>query len=331
MANRGMQFKTSIMEVGPIPPSGGPLREQYLDFNGQRSLADADKAYSEVLAILGPRAREMPTIHTPLESDDDVQRRTVQRQKRSAWNAFAATLDQQTLDAIEPHIRRSEAASVAALNYLEDHPLAETAHRAIHRAAFLRRGLFGCPIVLRDDGEYWTNCSINMSHLRAGMSAELVSEFECSICGRLVEDCDHFPGEVYDNVAAKEANGRCTICKATGCEHEVGKSYPVVAQAMARNMAAEGVAIVARPRYPQARMVEQSLDLGAYGEDEEIQEVAREGRLHCDGCLGPCKGFKDIRTWETRRSLVDETAEDDPEIDRVWTADRQVRLPHGPE
>lgn len=317
MPERGRHFKVSIMEAGPIPPSGGPLRERYLDLNGRRSLDDANEAYAEVIAILGPRAREMPSLYRPLESPDETLRRQVQRQKRGEWLEFASTLEQATLDAIEPQVRRSEAASVSALNYLEDHVLAETAHEAIHRAAFLRRGLFGCPIVFRADGEFWTDCSINMSHLRGGMSAELVSEFECSICGRLVEDCDHFPSEVYDKIAKKDAIGRCVICEAVECDHQPGTTYPVVARAMARNMAAEGIAMVARPRYPQARMVEQSVDLGTDGEDEQIRELSRQGHLHCDVCLGPCKGFNDMRTWEERRGSVVETRDDNSGIDRV--------------
>ncbi|MFF1875670.1 hypothetical protein, partial [Kitasatospora herbaricolor] len=266
---------------------------------------------------LGPRAHNMPSSYRPLETDDEELRRAVQHQKRSEWDAFAETIDQPTRDALEPHIRRSEAASVAALNYLEDHPLAETAHEAIHRAAFVRRGLFGCPVVLRDDGEFWSDCSINMSHLRAGMSAELVSEFECSVCGRLVEDCDHFPNGVYDKIAGKDAAENCTICQAIECEHELGKSYPVVARAMARSMAAEGMAMVPRPRYPQARMVEQSMDLGTDGEDEQLRQLSRQGHLHCDGCLGPCKGFNDMRTWEERRDFLNESDKDDVEIDPV--------------
>ncbi|WP_336855458.1 hypothetical protein [Sinomonas albida] len=151
---------------------------------------------------------------------------------------------------------------VAALNYLEDHALADAAHRAIHRAAFMRRGLYGCPIVLGDDDEFWTKCSISISHLRIGMSAGLISDFECSICGLLVEDCDHIMGEIYDKIASRDDDGTCSICEATECEHEIGKAYLTAAYANARNAMAEEVSMVARPRYPQARIVERSIDLG---------------------------------------------------------------------
>jgi hypothetical protein len=317
MVSSDFLISVSLLQWGPIPPSGGPHRERYLDVNGRQSLADADAAYADAIALLGDRARGMPAIHTPLECVDHGLRRKVQREKRAEWIEFARTLDQDTLDAIEPQIRRSEAAAVAALNYLEDHELAEPAHQAIHRAAFVRRGLYGCPVVLRDDEAFWTNCSINMSHLRVGMSAELVSEFECSICGRLVEDCDHVMGEVYDKTASKDDDGNCSICEGVACEHEVGKAYPVVAYANARNVAMEASAMVARPRYPQARVVEHTIDMGAAGDDERVQSAARNGHLNCDACLGPCKGFNDMRTWDERRTSVSEGEEDDFEVDEL--------------
>ncbi|MCW3768556.1 MULTISPECIES: hypothetical protein [Micrococcaceae] len=275
----------------------------------------ADESYAAALAALGKRADEIPAMHMPSVTDDDALRREVQRQKRSEWLDFSATVDQETLNAVEPMIRGSESAAVAALNYLEDHELAEVAHTAIHRAAFMRRGLYGCHIVLRDDDEFWTNCSINMSHLRAGMSAGLISDFECSICGRMVEDCDHNLGEVYDKTASRDDEDLCSICRATECEHQVGETYATAAYANARNVIPEEVSMVARPRYPQARIVEKSIDLGP--EDPRVRRAAQHNNLNCDACLGPCKGFNDMRTWEERRGNVTETDDDDYVVDNL--------------
>jgi len=308
MPDRGLRFKTSLLYAGAIPPSGGPHRARFLNLNGRQALSDADASFDDVINILCAKAALIPSPHRPLESIDDDHRREIQREKRTEWIEFVDTLDQATLDAIEPKIRRSEAAAVAALNYLEDHELAHSAHEAIHRAAFVRRGLFGCPIVLHDDGDYWTDCALNMSHLRAGMSAEVVSDFECSICGRLVEDCEHIMNEVYDKTAEREGDGTCTICDAAECEHEAGRDYPVVAQGSARNMVAEGVAMVARPRYPLARIVARSMDLDEVGDSDLVREAARQGRLHCDACLGPCKGLNDMRAWGERPVDADGTS-----------------------
>jgi len=296
VASKGPQFKWMLMQWGPIPPSGGPHRLRYLDVNGQKALQTADDEYATMLDILGTKGSSMPVIHKPLVEDDDV-RRTIQTAKRREWMEFLATIDQATLDEIEPHIRRSESSAVAALNFLEDQELAEAAHEAIHRAAFVRRGLYGCPIVLRDD-ELWTDCSIKLSHLRAGMSAGLVSDFECSICGRLVEDCDHQMGAAYDKVAARNEAGKCTICDSTDCEHVVGSAYPTVAYANARNVIANEASMVPRPRYPQARMIETTVDLDDIGDDPQILQAAEHGNLNCDACLGPCKGFNEMSAWD---------------------------------
>ena len=192
MAERGgPRYKMVIMQWGPIPPSGGPNRERYLDHHGRSSLQVAADEYEEVLKLLGADAAMMPALDFDLVEQDEDARRAIQREKRAEWLKFVATIDQATLDAIEPHIKKSVSAAMDGLNYLEDHELRESAHAAIHRAAFVKRGLFGCPITYSADEEYWTDCPINISHLRMGVSAGLVSDFECSICGKLVEDCDH--------------------------------------------------------------------------------------------------------------------------------------------
>ncbi|MCR2816488.1 hypothetical protein [Microbacterium jiangjiandongii] len=293
----GLRYKMLVMQWGPIPPSGGPNRERYLDHHGRRSLQIAADEYEEALRLLGPDAT-MPALDFDLVEQDEDARRAIQRQKRAEWLQFESTIDQVTLNAIEPHIKRSVSAAMDALNYLEDHQLREKAHAAIHRAAFVKRGLFGCPITFGEDEEYWTDCPINISHLRMGVSAGLVSDFECSICGKLVEDCDHAMGEYYPKVASRDPQGRCTICAETECDHPIGETIAVPAWANARNVKATEVSMVARPRYPLARMVEKSYDLGPAGDDPRVRNAAKQGVLNCDGDLGPCKGFNEMTEWD---------------------------------
>ncbi|MBN0042229.1 hypothetical protein JN535_18925 [Cellulosimicrobium cellulans] len=245
--------------------------------------------YDAVLAILGDRAREMPALDFQLVEEDDDRARAIQLAKLGEWRHFRATIDQAELDAIEPHIKEATTSAVAALNYLEDHPLKEEAHLAIHRAAFVKRGLFGCPIALRD-GLFWTDCPITISHWRRGLSVGMVSDFACSICARLVEDCDHQMGSPYPKTAERNG-GVCTICDTAKCEHVVGEPYLVVAHARAVNAELQEASLVARPRYPQARIVERTLDLGAFGNLAEIRTWAERGVLNCDEDLGPCGGF----------------------------------------
>jgi hypothetical protein len=269
----------------------------YLEFHGRKSLDDAAHEYDKALRILGIHAESMPAIDFDLVQEDDRVRRTIQRQKLVEWHKFRSIIDIDRLNAIEPRIKRSVSAAMDALNYLEDHPLREVAHAAIHRAAFVKRGLFGCPITYGKEEGYWTESPINITHLRMGVSAGLVSDFECSICGSLVEDCDHRIGELYPKLATRDSDGRCTVCGKTECNHSEGATIMVTARANARNARVTEVSMVARPRYPLARIVAKSYDIGPVGEDPNVRAAAQEGALNCDGDLGPCMGFNEMSTW----------------------------------
>jgi hypothetical protein len=297
VSTRGRQIKMLVMQPGPIPPSGGPLRDRHLDTHGRGSLRVAADEYAEVLAILGKDVSTLPGLPTPMVETDEDARRAVQRKKQAEWIAFQAHVEQATLDAIEPHIKKSVSAAMDALNFLEDHELMEAAHEAIHRAAFVKRGLFGCPIVLRDD-EFWSECPINISHLRLGVSAGLVSDFECSLCGELVEDCDHQMGQFYPKLADRSVDGGCSLCGTTDCEHPAGETFLVEAYANARNIRAGEVSFVARPRYPLARIIQESKDMGEMGDDPRVRYAAQHGDLNCDADLGPCKGFNEMKNWD---------------------------------
>ena len=286
-----------IMQAGPIPPSGGPLRERYLDHHGRKALELAASEYAKAVALLGTRSTTMPALDFSLIDSDDVVRLAIQRDKRAGWNAFRAEADEYTLDALQPHIKNSVRAAIDALNYLEDHDLRDEAHEAIHRAAFVNRGLFGCPVVLRDD-EYWTDCPINISHLRLGISAGLVSDFDCSVCGEPVEDCDHQMGQPYPTVAGRTADRKCTLCDSVDCEHPEGDIFLVKAHANARSFLAGEVSFVARPRYPLARIVEEVKDMGPMRDDPRVIEAAKQGCLNCDADLGPCRGFNEMKDWD---------------------------------
>lgn len=295
---RRLHYKILILQWGPIPPSSGPKRERYLDHHGRTSLQIAADRYDEAMRLLGGSVASMPTIDFDLVEQDDNARRAIQRQKRAEWLEYQSTIAPDTLNAIEPLIRKSVSAAMDALNYLEDHPLRESAHAAIHRAAFVKRGLFGCLITYGEEEDYWTDCPINISHLRMGVSAGLVSDFECSICGMLVEECDHETGKYYSKVAGRDAKGKCSICDEMECDHQVGEMIMVAAWANARNAKTHEVSMVARPRYPLARVVEKSYELGTVGEDPRVRNAAKQGVLNCDGDLGPCMGFNEMTDWD---------------------------------
>lgn len=311
---KGSQFKMLIMQAGPIPPSGGPLRDRYLARHGREALDVSAKEYAKALASLGELAARIPSPpETLVEKDEDI-RRAIQREKRSEWVDLTAEIDQETLEAIEPHITKAVASAIEALNYLEDHELMEDAHAAIHRTAFLKRGLLGCPILLRDD-QYWSECPINLSHLRIGVSAGMTSDFECSICGELVEDCDHQMKEFYPKASARDGEGRCNLCDSKECEHPEGETFLVQAHASARNIKAGEVSFVARPRYPLARIYGKAKDLGVLGDDHRIRHAAAHGELQCDADLGPCNGFNEMKNWDLSNASLSGTSNDDDDDD----------------
>jgi hypothetical protein len=285
------------MTWGPIPPSGGPHRFRYLDANGRSALADADEHYAIAVEALGEIAASMPVVHSPLTLSDRRARIAIQEQKAREWVAFNESVPDEIVEKVAPHILRSEASAVAAFNFLEDHELAETAHAAIHRAAFMRSGFTGCAVYIRDD-QVWTKCSMQIHQIRVGASMGIESDFECSICGLMVEDCDaHMAGQPYPKVAAMTGDGKCNICDGDTCAHEVGESYEVIAYGNAKNIKMGEASIVDRPQYPMARIREHELDFGDVSEQPGLVADIERGELHCQECLGPCEGLVDFRQW----------------------------------
>ncbi|MBB6406176.1 hypothetical protein HNP00_003508 [Arthrobacter sp. AZCC_0090] len=277
------------MQPGLIPPAPGPLRDRYLKERGLESLERADRAFWAVDRLLTGSGLQRPPGIDLLETSDDILRRQIQLRAREEWIELRDGLDPQVLDQIEPLIRRSEIAAVEALNYLEDHELAGRAHAAIHNASVVRSGLYGCPIVF-EEGVFWTNCSVRISHWRIGLSAGLTVDFVCSICGDPVEDCDHAMGASYE-VIAKARSGRCTVCSEEACEHELGQPYIATARRDARNVTPREISFVSRPRYPLARVYEMTVEID---EQDPAYQFAVRGLADCDACLGPCDGFSSL-------------------------------------
>ncbi|MFB7891219.1 hypothetical protein ACFC1I_03345 [Microbacterium sp. NPDC056044] len=292
------------MTWGPVPPSGGPYRDGYLDANGRRALADADEHYAIALDLLRDLASLMPIVHSPLTEPDRQLRIAIQKEKAKEWASFNATVPDEIIATVTPHLLRSETSAVAALNFLEDHELAHAAHAAIHRAAFARSGFGGCAVYAKA-GEVWTRCSMRIHHIRVGASVGIESDFECSICGLPVEDCDeHISGQQYAKVAATTESGECNICDASRCDHVVGESYETMAFGNARNIKMGEASIVDRPQYPMARIHELELDLGDLSVQPELLAKIERGEIHCQECLAPCEGFMDFRQWSDRESAT---------------------------
>jgi hypothetical protein len=283
-----MEVRMLILEYGLIPPEHGPLRDQFLETNGLNRLLSSNGALSEVMRVLGPLAKSMPKVPTERRNLSDQQIRDRQVWARKAWRAFRETISSAALTELKPHVRAAESSAVTAFNYLEDHPKREDAHRAIHRAGFIRGGLLGCPIV-RDEEKFWTDCAVNISHIRLGASVGMTSDFSCSVCGLTVEDCDHVMGSTYSLMMTR-ADGRCSVCFNQECIHEAGRTYEIVANPIAVNAILAEVSMVRRPRYPGARIDRMTMNIE---QDDAIYQMALDGHVHCDICVGACNGMRD--------------------------------------
>lgn len=287
------RFEATLIKHGPIPPAGGKARKSYLENNGGAELTTAHNEFEVVVELLTDWAEHVPAMFAPIESQDDEARQQIQQSSRRAWRKLTKQIPTTMLKIIEPHIRASEIAAVNALNYLEDTDKADEAHETIHRAAFIRRGLFGCPIAYVD-GQFWRDCTVSMSHIRRGLSAGITSDFYCSVCDEKMEDCDHRIGDTYPIKAKKGDDGNCVVCGLLSCTHKQGESYLVTATGIGREAVVHEVSLVARPRYPLSRIKKMTLEI-----PERYRSLAEDGSLHCDGCIGPCEGLQEYseRDW----------------------------------
>ena len=283
-----MEVRMMLLEYGFVPPEDGPLRDEFLQANGLDHLRSFDDSFSEVMRILGPLATSMPKMPVAIRNLSDQQIRDRQVWARKAWRSFRNTISPAALTELEPHLRAAESSAVTAFNYLEDHQKREDAHRAIHRAGFIRGGILGCPVV-RDKEQFWTDCAVNISHFRRGASVGMTSDFSCSVCGLAVEDCDHVMGAPY-SLVMNQADGRCNVCFDQECLHEPGRTYEVVANPIAVNAILEEVSLVRRPRYPAARIDRMTMSIE---ENDAIYQMALAGHVHCDVCVGACEGMRD--------------------------------------
>lgn len=286
----GRRFGCLLIPYGVIPPESGPARDSYLEVNGLEQLEIAAEEYRSAVQLLGTQVEVMPLLLDPLKRVSVTEKRRRQVHSRVGWSLFRSQLDVAALSSLEAHIRRSESAAVSALNYLEDHALERTAHLAIHQAAFMRSGLFGCPIV-RKDGGLWSDCSADISHIRLGMSAGMSNEFSCSVCGEMLEDCDHLMGELYPQVAQRTPSVGCSLCFEKVCQHEPGSVYEVAARGIGIKMHIHEGSLVRRPHFPLARITEVELDL-ELDADDPLYPHSLAGHLLCDTCLGPCSGYR---------------------------------------
>jgi hypothetical protein len=153
----------------------------------------------------------------------------------------------------------------SAMNYLEDTPRFDVAHRLLDDAGRLARERFalGCEYPY-EDGTYYVRCPVSLAHNRVGLSiAMVIEESHCSICKLDPEDCPHV----------------------TGGEYEGQECYQVVTK-VGRIL---DVSLVGRPNMPDARI--ESMSMEETDLRRNLGSAFYPGvPVTCNQCLKPCEG-----------------------------------------
>lgn len=274
--------KVRIMSSGWAPPTSGPQRDSYLLENGQRFLQGSYAAFNKVVELIGDI--KIPKVVS--NEDKQIYEANVNA-ARAEWSRIRAHY----FDKVESELRTPIEAAVlnakSALNFLEDTDLCNEAHGMLHLTAQLRFGFLGCPLKF-EDGILMSDCPVRVGHQRWGLSPELVTEWNCSICGCRFDICPHIPGEQY-KVEVHRTGTECNACYTESCNHRDGETVLVEAHRVAASVKTIGIATVARPRDPLARA--EVLSLGPVT-DPKYLALAEAGELRCSECILPCAGFR---------------------------------------
>jgi hypothetical protein len=169
-------------------------------------------------------------------------------------------------DRAESVARESLATFASAMNWLEDTPEFDRAHRLLDDAGKYVRLTFGCSLHQEAD-RYEQRCPVAISHKRIGVSPELlIHGFDCTVCGQDAESCEHIAGGKYGG----------QICARRPREIEV-----------------LGIAWVSRPEQPDARLQSVPIDV------DQLKRALPSGwkpgmPVSCDRCLSSCGGVEEF-------------------------------------
>lgn len=269
------------MSSGWAPPESGPAREAWLRENGEAFLSGARAAIAAVAEVLGPQELPVASL-TGVEALDIAHLDAVSRRWSELRDTHSTAIETDLREPIEAAVQNS----MNALNFLEDTELCDTAHELIHQAASFRFGFLGCTLRI-ESGEVKSDCPVRVAHRRWGLSPELVTEWVCSVCRQRFDTCIHILGEEYE-VLVDRSDGTCSACSESECEHQHGENARVSAHQVAASIQAVGVAVVARPRDPRARILDVPITVPP---GSELYRMIEAGEGCCRECILPCTGF----------------------------------------
>ncbi len=195
-------------------------------------------------------------------------------------------------DAGEHQAREALSAYWSAMNWLEDTDDCEAAHAKLHDAGRWVMETFRCTYARTDRG-YEQQCPVSLAHLRFGFSPEMVVGLVvCSVCGQDATACEHIVGRVYDVVCAKDPE--CNVCGSEDCAHARGETYSASCHRIITEIKrVEGIALVARPATPDARILGRPRDLSLV-RSTQPPGWQPGGPARCIECRGVCEGLREL-------------------------------------
>lgn len=245
-----------------------------------------------------PASTERTTTDTAGPNQDshrDYPRDQLEKRRRAADEKLAAAKAAMASaspdrDTAERDARRALQLYARSLDWAEDTPLEDDAHRKMDAAGKWVRSTFGCRLN-REGTTYKETCPVSLAHNRIGFSIGGSATRICSLCGDDLSECEHLPGTAYMVPGGPSALGWCRVCGEEDCqEHSPDRLYRVTAKSMIQNVEVDEISLVGKPAMPEARIFQRSIPTS------DLQTALGDGfapgmEVSCDKCLSPCGGL----------------------------------------
>lgn len=229
-------------------------------------------------------------LHTAaLDEEIRSRRSAAESLLRDAREAVEGQADAHSWDHAEKNARAALALFARSLDYAEDTPEEDEAHRLMDQAGTWVRETFGCQLT-RSGTKYSQTCPVALAHNRIGMSIGGTAKRLCSLCGKDLSECEHMPGTSYLVPGGTSSLGWCRVCLQESCEHTPDQTHRVPVIGIIKQMDLVEVSLVPKPAQPEARIMERSIPVS-----ELIEALGDEfvpgDEVSCDACLLECNGL----------------------------------------
>lgn len=236
-----------------------------------------------------------PTENTDAGSGADLHREymesMVRRYRGTAKRCFARArkIIGYQRQAAEREARNAIDCAVKAFWWAEGTEMEEAQHELMHRIGKWTRRSFGCRLLLDDKG-YHRTCTIDIAHIRLGLSIGFIASRICSLCDEDLSECIHIAGRTYWMRGGAQASGPCRVCNKESCAHRPDRLYRAPVISIVKEGELREISYVPRPANPEARITNISVSssdlIDALG-----SRFVPGMPVSCNKCLAGCPGF----------------------------------------